>query len=116
MVNALWSFEAFFSELGRAKAVALGVGISMIFCAAGALLSPSFGFGVAFLLYFPFHIWLTVSLFLVVFSKLERDRLLGPGWSAFGSFLGCLFSAYGWACMGFFYSLIAWMWATGAIE
>jgi hypothetical protein len=88
----------------RSDEVGLGRGgYRLPFHVAGA---SAVGFVSGFLIYFPLHAWLTISLFLVLFSSFERERLLGGGYSAFGGFFARLFSPYGLFCIGWFYALM----------
>ena len=69
-----------------------------------------------FILYFPFHMWLTMSLFLVVFSRDERTKHLGPGYSFFGGFFAFIFARkFGLFCISWFYTTMLVMWLLGAI-
>ena len=67
----------------------------MIGVAAGSFLLVPFFFGVGewplvlcFLAYMPFHTWLTISLFLVLFSSYERQRILRYETGRYSAFSG----------------------------
>ena len=45
---------------------------------------------VGFVLYSPFHAWLTLNLFLVCFSRQQRERILEPNLGFLGAFFTLL--------------------------
>lgn len=106
----------FWSKLNLTTALLLGV-ISGL---ASSLL-PGMIFGanaamIGFFLYFPFHGWLTISLYLVTFSKLEREKRLGHGHNFFSAgFCLLLATKYGLFCLGCFYSIMFSWWVLGVV-
>lgn len=66
-----------------------------------------------FLAYMPFHAWLTISLFFVLFSSYERQRILGYETGPIFGFFGRIFSEYGMFCLGWFYTFATVMFFTG---
>lgn len=109
MGNLVRKIEKFFNGLGRPKSVALGLCIGGVLSALTFLTSSVGPAILSFLLYFPFHGWLVISLFLVVFSIYERARFVGHGHSFLGAFYHRFFSPYGLFCMGWLFSLsIGW--------
>jgi hypothetical protein len=99
-------YEQWFITAGPMKSALAGVAIGCLFMSLALLGYGAVGFVSGFLIYFPLHAWLTISLFLVLFSPFERERLLGGGYSAFGGFFARLFSPYGLFCVGWFYALM----------
>jgi len=100
------TLEARFRELGHLKALAMGVCLGVVSVGLAYLTSSIVPLVLSFLAYFPFHVWLTISLFLVVFSAYERARLVGPSHSFGRAFFQRLFSEYGVFCLAWFYPLV----------
>jgi hypothetical protein len=119
LVRTLGFLEDTFRRWGVAKSLfvgfALGLALSLPVFAVSIEARPA-AFAVGFFLYFPFHAWLTVSLFQVLFSTFERKRLVGPDRSAPGAFFARLFSPYCLFCIGWFYALMAAGVLSGAID
>ena len=99
--------EARIAELGHLKALALGVCLGAVSGGLTYVTASAVPFGVSFLAYFPFHAWLVISLFLVIFSLHERQKYVGPNRSFVGAFFARIFSPYGLFCLGWFYLLVA---------
>jgi len=98
--------EGWFAVQGRMKSLLFGIGLACVFILLGFAIAPWFGVFAGLLAYLPFHLWLTVSLFLAMFSKYERERLVGVGFNWFTAFFGRVFGPYGLFCMGWFYGLL----------
>jgi hypothetical protein len=97
--------EGWFAVQGRMKSLLFGLGLACVFILLGFAIAPLFGVLAGFLAYFPFHLWLTISLFLAIFSKYERERLVGVGFNWFTAIFGRVFGPYGLFCVGWFYGL-----------
>ena len=96
----------FWQNLNRRNAILFGVILGVI-CGIPTLIVGEGFTGLGFLLYFPFHAWLTITLFLVMFSKYERENRLGIGYSFFGAFFVYLFThKYPLFCLGWFYTMM----------
>ena len=97
----------------------LSASIFGAFCGFGISLLPGLIFQpvaatIGFVLYFPFHGWLIIQMFLVVFSPLEREKRLGKGYGFTGAFFSILFARkYGLFCLGCFYSIMISWWILG---
>ncbi|MGX9353969.1 hypothetical protein ACS3SW_02045 [Roseobacteraceae bacterium S113] len=112
LVNRL---EAFFEGLDYGPSIGLGLLLGVVFGGLTFLTGLIAFVVVGFVAYFPFHAWLTISLFLVAFSRLERDRLVGPGKNFFMGFFARLFSKFGCFCLAWFYSLMGFGVLSGEI-
>lgn len=99
----------FWNSLTTFQAVLLGVALGLsldVFPHALWGIGP-FKFG--FILYFPFHAWLIVSLFRVLFSQDARTELLGEGYSFWGAFFGYMTSKYALFCLSWLFTI--WIFA-----
>ncbi|WP_300030158.1 hypothetical protein [uncultured Roseobacter sp.] len=117
MVDSLLAWERTFHDMGRARAGFAGVIVGTGFSAPLLLGLGEGWISLPFLTYFPIHAWLTVSLFLVLFSSFERERILGVSkMGGLRAFFSRIFSSFGLFCVGWFYSFMligVWM---GAME
>jgi hypothetical protein len=109
-------YERWFLSAGRLKSALLGVAVGSLFMSPAFLGYGFAGFLSGFFVYFPLHFWLTISIFLVLFSSFERERLLGGGYSALGGFFARLFSPFGLFCVGWFYALLAFGVLSGVVD
>lgn len=105
MISAL---EGYFQDLGPLNAIGFSMLTSLPFIAIALMGLEELAFMVALFVYFPLHVWLVISLFLVVFSQLERQRMVGDDLTAIGGFFGRLISPFGLACATFFGMLCGW--------
>lgn len=116
LVKMIWQLENWFFELGRARAVALGIGVSLALSIPSTIILGEAGLLIPFFTYSPFHFWLTISLFLIFFSTHQRRRILRHDTNAFFSYFKRLFSSYGLFCLGWFYTTWFVGWYLGIPE
>lgn len=95
-----------------ANAIFVGIALGVIL---GVVPHIVFGWSImvpGFFVYFPFHAWLTYSLFSVMLSKSKRSRVLGEGYSFMGAFFGYLLTTkYSLFCISWFFTM--WLyWAS----
>jgi hypothetical protein len=109
-------WESRFHDAGRLKTIIAGALVGLIFMSPALIGYGLVGLAGGFLAYFPIHAWLTVSLFLVLFSTHERERLLGGGYSAVGGFFVRLFGPFGLFCVGWFYTLLGTAFLAGLMD
>ncbi|MGL4237134.1 hypothetical protein [Tabrizicola sp.] len=116
MVDFMLKYEGWFVTAGRFKSTIVGVAVGSLFIPFALVGYGLAGFVLSFFVYFPLHFWLTISLFLVLFSSYERERLLGGSYSAFGGFFARMFSPFGLFCLGWFYALLGLGFVTGTVD
>jgi hypothetical protein len=114
--SAITRIESWFARAGRAKSLGLGILISAIIASSGLVIGLKNAVIVSFVTYFPIHGWLTISLFLVTFSSYERERMLGPGYSAIAGSHARFISPFGLFCMGWFFTLVVVALASGVAK
>lgn len=94
-----------FDNLNYLQALLLGLGLGALSILPAALSGrPSLAV-IGVLAYFPFHAWLCISLFLVVFSLAERERMVGAQFGLVGAVWARMLSRYGIFCMTWFFSI-----------
>jgi len=102
--------DYFWTTANKPKAMLFGVFLGVVTGIIPDLMfgEPAFWFGL--LLYFPFHFRLTIQMFLVVFSRYEREKILGPGYGFIGAFFSYLLTTkYSLFCISWFYTIMIYV-------
>lgn len=97
--------RSFWEGLSIANAIFVGLALGVTLGVAPHVI---FGWPVmpGFFIYFPFHAWLTYSLFSVLLSKGKRSRIMGEGYSFMGAFFGYLLTTkYGLFCLSWYFTM-----------
>ena len=117
LLSTLRSWETFFWSLGNPRAFGLGVLIGLLSVLGMAILGKDVGFGLSFLLYFPFHALLMFAGFSVLVSKEERQRIAGEFSGPIVAFFWRVYATpFGLFCVSWFYTLLFVGWLSGAIQ
>lgn len=98
--------EGYFNVQGRAISFGLGVGIGVVSFIVAQLTQSDLPMALSLLTYFPFHIWMTLSVVLVFVSDRFRTRLTGAGRGPFEAFFARMLCPFGVFCLGWLFVLV----------
>jgi hypothetical protein len=116
LVKFIWQLENWFFELGRAKSVALGIGVSLVLSIPSATILGEAGLLIPIFTYTPFNLWLAISIYIIFFSTFQRRRILRHDTNALSGFFKRMFSSYGLFCLGWWYTILFVGWLFGFSE
>jgi hypothetical protein len=106
MKHIFLRIRPFWEGISKANAIFVGIALGLTL---GVVPNVVFGWPImvpGFLVYFPFHVWLTYSLFSVLLSKGRRSRILGEGYSFMGALFGYLLTIkYSLFCISWFFTM-----------
>ena len=103
--------SGFWSRLNLRSAIALGLSCGLFTSLLPGLVFEPNAAAIGGALYWPFHGWFVILMFLVIFSKSERDKRLKPGLSAHGGMISLFFETkYGLFCISWFSTIMFTVW------
>lgn len=114
MKHMLLAIRSFWDGLSVGKAVLLGLALGV---GLGVVPHALLGWPVmvpGFVLYFPFHVFLCLTMFGVLLSKKRRSSVMGESYTPLEAFWGYLLTTkYGLFCLTWF--LTMWLYGASAI-
>ena len=113
MKRAASQVYAFWTSLSTLNAIFFGflLGVTLDIVPHLAWGWPVFSLG--FLVYFPFHAWLTFTYMRVLLFRDVRSKILGEGYSFFGAMRGYLSGKYALFCLSWWFTM--WLYAVSVI-